>query len=310
MTGEPLPWQAAAWRQLRQARIDGRLPHALLLHGRGGLGKHSFAYAFGQWLLCEQPGDAACGQCKRCRQFAAGSSPDFFVLAPPEDKKIINVEQVRDLIDTLSLTSHAGGGRVALIDPADAMNVSAANSLLKTLEEPPGDTVLLLVSARPARLPATVRSRCQHVRFAPPPEAAALAWLEEQGLDAAMARKSLALAAGRPLTALALGRDGGIQRREAVIAGVRGIVSGDKNPVAVAETLGKEPLAETLEILSGWAAAEIRRTRGDAGSRALFATLDRLYAAEKLRDTPVSPQLLLEGLLIPLAPAPRKRTGY
>lgn len=308
MIARPLPWQTDIWRQLQRARGDGRLPHALLLHGRTGLGKRALASAFAQWLLCDDPGNMACGECKPCRQFAAGSSPDFSVLAPPEDKKIINVEQVRDLIDALSLTSHAGGSRVALIEPAEAMNVSAANSLLKTLEEPPGDTVLLLVSARPARLPATVRSRCQHIRFAPPPETVARSWLEEQGVDAAAARKSLALAAGRPLKALALARDG-VDRREAVLSGVRGVVSGNKNPVAVAEALSKEPLAETLEVLSGWVMEEIRAARGDAASRRLFATLDRLYEAEKLRDTPVSPQLLLEGLLVPLAPAPRRRTG-
>lgn len=299
----PFPWQSEQWRQLQQAHAAGRMPHALLLHGSVGLGKHAFATALAQWLLCRRPGERACGECNACRQFAAGSSPDFVTVAPLEDKKTISVEQVRELIETLSLTSHAGGFRAAVIEPADAMTPSAANALLKTLEEPPGSTVLLLVSARPARLPATVRSRCRLIRFTPPPAAAALDWLRAQGLAAGVAGEALSAAHGSPLRAIALGSEGGLERRAIVIAAVREVAAGRRNPVEVADALSKEPLADTIGWLAGWAAEEIRAaTLAGSDARCMLALLDRLYEAEKLRDTSANPQLLLESLLIPLAP--------
>lgn len=304
MMRAPFPWQADQWRQLQQAHAAGRMPHALLLHGNVGLGKHAFATALAQWLLCRSPGETACGECNACRQFAAGSSPDFVTVAPLEDKKTISVEQVRELIDTLSLTSHAGGFRAAVVAPADVMTPSAANALLKTLEEPPGKTVLMLVSARPARLPATVRSRCRLIRFAPPPAASALDWLRAQGgLDARAANEALSASHGSPVRALALATEGGLERRAAVIAAAREVAAGRRNPVEAAEAIVKEPLADTIGWLSGWAAGEIRAaTLAGSDARRMLALLDRLYEAEKLRDTSANPQLLLESLLVPLAP--------
>lgn len=309
---QPLPWQADHWRQLQQARQEDRLPHALLLHGRSGLGKGLFARALAQSLLCAAPRPEACGECRPCRQFAAGSSPDFFSVAPPEDKKTIIVDQIRELIEAMNLTSHAGGRRVAIIEPAEAMNVNAANSLLKTLEEPPAASVLMLVCARPARLPATVRSRCRQLRFAPPPDATALAWLQGRGLREDEARELLALAGRRPLRALALGREGGAERREAVLSGLRDVVAGKQSPLLLAAAWSKEPLAEIIEWAIGWVADALRANAMDdkpdrvmqrLDSRTLLATLDRLYEAEKLRDTSANSQLLLESLLMPLAPA-------
>lgn len=307
----PFPWQEDAWRQLLRARAEDRLPHALLLHGRTGLGKGQFARALAQTLICAEGGDTACGHCNPCRQFAAGTAPDFFLVEPPEDKKTIGVDQIRELIELLALTSHGGGRRVAVIDPADAMNANAANSLLKTLEEPPGSSMLLLVSARPARLPATVRSRCRHVRFAPPAESVAVQWLAAQGVESDTAQKLLDLAGRRPLTALDLNDEANLARSTEISAGARDIVLGKRNPVAIAEAWAKEPLGEVLELLIGWtgsllrsclAAAEPEPAAARLGPHRLLAMLDRLYEAEKLRDTSVNPQLLLESLLAPLAP--------
>ncbi|HET7371672.1 MAG TPA: DNA polymerase III subunit delta' [Gammaproteobacteria bacterium] len=307
----PLPWHADAWDQLLRARRGERLPHALLLHGQGGLGKDHFARALAQSLLCAKGGDTACGECNPCRQFAVGNSPDFFSVEPPEDKKTIKVDQVRELIDALVLTSHGGGRRVAIIEPADAMNASAANSLLKTLEEPPGASVLLLVTARPARLPATVRSRCRQIRFTPPAEDVAVGWLVSQGVEEKAAQRLHQLAGRRPLKALALNEDGGLERTRTVPDAATDIVLGKRNPLAVAEAWTKEPLGEVLELLSAWLAARARSWFAGAppdpaaeklGPRRIFAMADRLYEAEKLRDTSVNSQLLLESLLAPLAP--------
>lgn len=308
---EPLPWQTEMWQQLLAARQQQRLPHALLLHGQAGLGKHHFAQAQAQALLCGKRGRIACGQCHGCRQFEADNSADFFAVEPADGKKIIAVAQIRTLIDALALTSHSGGRRVVIIEPADAMNISAANSLLKTLEEPPGDTVLMLVTARAARLPQTIRSRCRQLRFTLPRRPEALQWLGEQGIDEASAEQLLVLADRRPMKALALHNDDTVQRNAAIKTAVTNIAMGKANPVVVAERLGKEPFHDVIELLMKWVARLARASVvGDSrdavadklGSRGLFALHDRLLEVERLRDTSVNQQLLLESLLVPLAP--------
>jgi DNA polymerase III delta' subunit len=176
------PWTHAQWTQLHQRRQQQRLPHALLLAGPPGLGKADFARDLAQSLLCEQPTAAgmACQHCRSCARFTATTHPDFLVVEPEEPGKAIKVDQVRDLISQFALASHQGGYRIAIVQPAEQMNLAAANSLLKTLEEPPADSLILLISARPSLLPATILSRCQRLEFAPPAHELALAWLNKQ----------------------------------------------------------------------------------------------------------------------------------
>src|SRR5262249_11510749 len=151
--------------------------------------KRELARAFVARVLCrEARGDApACGRCRACEQHAAGSHPDFVAVSFElrDDGKLrteITVDQIRALSARFALTPEAGGYQIAAIDPADAMNQSAANALLKTLEEPSGDTLLLLVSDEPSHLPATIVSRCARVEVRFPPRSEALAWLGTQGV--------------------------------------------------------------------------------------------------------------------------------
>lgn len=251
---ERLPWHEKPWRQLQQRCGAGRLPHALLLTGPAGLGKRDFARRLAGALLCAAPatdGDA-CGRCRGCHLFRAGSHPDFSAVRPAEDGKAIKVDQIRELRDFLSLTTQYGGHKIALLEPADRLNLNAANSLLKTLEEPPGNSLLLLVADQPARLPATVRSRCQLVRFDIPPAEEALPWLASRTTGGLEPRVLLDAAGGAPLAALAFADGERWNRRRLLAESYERTLTGKADPVREAERWLQGDLAESLRWLIGW----------------------------------------------------------
>ncbi len=176
-----LPWHDAACDRLTAAVAAQRLSHGLLLQGPAGVGKERFASALAAALFCTGRGErlVACGECAECVLSKAGTHPDLHWLRIPEDKKSIGVDQVREVCEQLAMTSMRRGYRVAVIAPAEKMTSSAQNALLKTLEEPAPRTVLVLVTARPSALLATLRSRCQRIEVARPGNALALRWLAE-----------------------------------------------------------------------------------------------------------------------------------
>lgn len=186
----------------------GRVPPGLLFFGEEGTGKETAASAFAAALLCRSPdAGGACGKCPDCRAFAAGSHPNFLRIAP--DGPFLTIEEIRALREELALKAFSDRARVALIVPADAMTLQAANALLKTLEEPPPGTHLLLVAHRLFRLPATIVSRCHKVPFLPlSPEVVEeiLLSLPQVGkaYDRAALRAAAACAGGRPGLSLAL----------------------------------------------------------------------------------------------------------
>lgn len=227
--GLTLPWLEPVLHQaasLRQA-------HAVLLQGAVGDGLYEAARAISQAWLCEDVnGVQACGRCTACHLVGQGLHADLCLLLPEalrvqlgltsvdgdegsgdggkatrrKPSRQIRIDDVRGLVDWIVTTSSRGRAKVALIHPAEALNVQAANALLKTLEEPPRGARLLLSCAEPSRLLPTLRSRCQVVRLQPPPAPAAAAWLATQGVaDAAVL---LAAASGRPLEAAALAAAG------------------------------------------------------------------------------------------------------
>lgn len=251
---ERLPWHEPVWRQLQARRAAARLPHALLLVGRGGLGKLQFAHRWAAALLCKAPeasGDA-CGHCRACHLFQAGSHPDYALLQPAEEGKVLKVDQIRQLGEFLGLTAQYGGYKVALLAPADALNLHAANSLLKTLEEPPGNALLMLVTANPARMPATVRSRCQWLRFEPPAAEVALPWLASRCPPGLEPQSLLALAGGAPLAALAAAEPQSWSRRQQLFESYQQVLAGSADPIRAAEGWLQGDLAENLRWLVGW----------------------------------------------------------
>ena len=228
------PWHQTLQTQLHDARQGDRLPHALLFSAEADCGHEAFVAALAQSLLCLQPNDAglACGVCRSCEVFRSAAHPDFIQVSVPDDKKVIAVDQIRTLNRFLELSRSYSPVRVAVINDADAMNVNAANSLLKTLEEPAAYTHILLFSLQAGRLLPTIRSRCQHIRMPLPARSEALAWLEanlagsrhpagpedsvESGQEQSAA-ELLTLAAGRPLGAAKL-TDGELRAKHALWA--------------------------------------------------------------------------------------------
>ncbi|MDQ5911263.1 MAG: polymerase subunit delta [Pseudomonadota bacterium] len=320
MNDTQLPWHDAQWRQLQQRRTAGRLAHALLLTGPAGLGKLTFARRLGQALLCESPdtGGDACGRCRSCRLFQAGTHPDYSPVQPAEEGKVIKIDQIRDLCAFLSYTPQYGGYKIALLQPADRLNVNAANSLLKTLEEPLGDCLLLLVTAQPARLPATVRSRCQILSFSSPSPDIALPWLKARiagGLDAAVL---LETAGGAPLAALTYADGERWRRRKELADNYEQVMAGRLDPIRAAEHWARGDLAENLRWLVSWQIDQIRlkmspqpprlnnpdlrsRLRGWAERQAPRLLFERLDTAIRLHTlcvtTQVRTDILLEAFL-------------
>jgi DNA polymerase-3 subunit delta' len=247
------PWLEPGRQLVANALLQGRLPHGLLLTGPDGLGKARLVEAITAQLLCQSATleAGACGHCDACAQLAAGSHPDYLTVGIEEDASVIKVDQIRALGEQLSLSSHQGGYKVAVINPADLMNINAQNSLLKTLEEPSDNTVLLLVSERPSQLQATVRSRCQQIRLEVPEQDMALRWLGKQGLEGPL-ETYLLMAHGAPLAALQQARAGSIESRREHFNALVGILEGRATPIAVAEAWSKETDMQGLRWMQEW----------------------------------------------------------
>ncbi|WP_324657978.1 DNA polymerase III subunit delta' [Burkholderia thailandensis] len=268
------PWQTDDWARLQALRAHW--PHALLLYGQAGIGKLAFARHLAKGFLCETPRENGepCGACAACTWFEQGHHPDYRIVVPEalaaelpgaadEPKaadadeggkktktpsKEIKIEQVRALVDFCGIASHRGGARVVVLYPAEALNVAAANALLKTLEEPPSGVVFLLVSARIDRLLPTIVSRCRQWPMTVPAPDAAAAWLAAQNV--ADANALLAEAGGAPLAALALASDENRPLRDWTLAQLAAGAACD--PFACGETLQKLPVPVVLGWLQRW----------------------------------------------------------
>jgi DNA polymerase-3 subunit delta' len=257
------PWHDELWQKIM--RMRSRMPHALLLQGRAGIGKLDFAAALAQALLCDHPqvDQTACGTCSSCNWFLQDNHPDFRRLEPGESsatpgddetenkpatkKTQIAVDQVRDLADFFGLSSHRAGLRVVLLHPAEALNPSAANALLKMLEEPPPSVLFLLVTHNPQRLLATIRSRCSKLDMPVPPRLLAEQWLIQQGVQQAAER--ISYTGGAPLLALAL--EEGAEKRWAELH-VALSHAGGMDVFAAATSSLKEGLTQVVDALQKW----------------------------------------------------------
>jgi DNA polymerase-3 subunit delta' len=338
------PWNEAKAIALQRDRQH--LPHALLFAGPKGLGKNALATWLAQLLLCAKPSSEGnpCGLCQSCRLFAAGSHPDLHVLQPeanykssdsliaqyalryaPADKSkeskdstVIRIDQVRSLIEDAQTRPQIAACKVMLLSPADTMNVNSANSLLKLLEEPPPDSYLVLAADHPARLPATIRSRCARMEFRAPPAETAQAWLQAQNLSSSDAKLLLELAAGAPLTALEYAKTDFLGQRATLLGDMEHLAGGQDDPLGCAtrwKALGTE---RCLLWLQGWLSdlmliaiqanterlhnpdlrPRLQALEKRLNLKQLFSFADRVAQGRSLLGGPLDEQLLLEDLLI------------
>lgn len=310
------PWQAAAWKEFEAGLAADRLSHAYLIEGPQGLGKLHLAFRMAARVL-DVPWPAEDPPIPL-------SHPDLsWVTLETDDegkqKKQIGIQQIRDICASLAMTSYSGGWKVAVVWPAEQLNPHSANALLKTLEEPAPRTLLLLVRSRLDTLPATIASRCQRIRIAPPPPEEAIPWLEARA-DGGEWRRLLALAGDAPLMALLLAQEGFGDLDESFTADLLGIVGRRREPLEVAAEWARSPLPMTLRWLDVWTselvrlkatgssasmAAERQRTLQTALERIplqrLFRYKDEVRAAMMRNDGVFNTQMVLEGLLAPWA---------
>ncbi|MGB5734655.1 MAG: DNA polymerase III subunit delta' [Thiohalocapsa sp.] len=321
---EPLPWLQTHWQRLWQSRRDDRLGHALLLTGPAGIGKRHFADLLAAGLMCTRSANDGlpCGTCADCQLIAAGNHPDLVHLGPDPESKSgeIKVDAVRELCSRQSLTANRGPRAVLRIAPAEAMNLFAANSLLKTLEEPTDSTLLILISEDPSRLPATVLSRCQRLTMLPPNTATAVAWLSER-LDYPRRRDLallLRLAHDAPLRVWAVADDQWLELRSDSFRRFLAIAQGREDPVTTAAAWQQQEAALVLEWLGAWI-SDLLRMGHDSQAvylnnpdlRAELATLtikvspiaahrflQQILQARALATSTINKQLLFESLLV------------
>ena len=254
----PGEWSAVAGHEETKERLqtllrEGRVPHALLFSGPRGIGKRMLAVATAAALLCKSPKDGlACGVCESCRALAAGTHPDFYAVLPEKAGKAarsIKIEQIRELRAEAARRPRLSARRTVLLDDVETMNDAAANALLKTLEEPPGDTVFFLVTgARQALLP-TIVSRCTGVRFAPLNDEAMAQVLTEHGVSEELLKPLIALAEGSAGRALRLFEEDALSLREDAMTTLEHLPQMTPEDVF---SLGEQLGAMDRERLSEW----------------------------------------------------------
>ncbi len=236
----PYPWQLDIWELLLRQFRAKRLPHALLIQGEPVTGKRHFVNALGQKLLCTGNDEFACGECKNCQLFLAGTHPDFVNVGLEEKSKQIKVDQIRSAVDFISKTSQQGGMKIVVIEPAEQMNINAANSLLKCLEEPAGDSLIILVSHAPNRLLPTIRSRCQNIIIYKPQLQQADKWLATFIQNAEQRNALMMLANNNPLLALEYADKEMIDIYNNTIKQLAGLQAAGESLVKQAEKIDKE----------------------------------------------------------------------
>jgi DNA polymerase-3 subunit delta' len=301
------PWQQRAYERAAAALDSGRMGHAMLFCGPAHLGKRAVAERLARRALCRAPGGDGepCGHCRSCQLYAAGTHPDCSIVSFVMNKEgtrlrtEIVIDQIRVLSEKLALTPQYGGAQIAIVDPADAVNHFAFNALLKTLEEPQGGRYLWLLSAQPARLPATIRSRCQKLEVPLPPKQEALDRLLAQGHATQAASEALEAARGHPGLADVWLRDGALEIRREVSADLGKLSRGDASPTETAQRWAADEHALLrLRFAADLALAQASGLTDSLRTRRLATWFDAANRTRSLLRTTVRADLAIAELLL------------
>jgi DNA polymerase-3 subunit delta' len=322
------PWTKVLYQSLLSNQQNSVLPHALLLTGIDGLGKLAMSQLLAKSLLCQQThptGDdktpLPCGECHDCNLFKANHHPDYLLIEPEKKGGNILIDQIRQLTAFVSLKSHLGGMQLIVINQAHCLNRNAANSLLKTLEEPTQNVLLLLISSNPNRLPATVKSRCQLRVMETPKLESALQWL--QATDSATTQPeqmltALRLSYGAPLLAQSYLADGVIEQYHTQFSQFLALSTRPISVVEVAAAWATDGGKHSLHWMLSWVSCLIRfkfrlsiaakdidegeqqlqNLSASVDLNGLYVYYDKLLVSIRLLDSQVNTQLLLEELLV------------
>lgn len=271
----------------RRAVRSGKTSHAYIFEGPSGCGRRKTALALIQALFCGQVNDDACGVCPACRKVAAGNHGDIHFVAPLPDKRDISIGQLRELQAELALRPYEAPRKACLIEPAERMNVNSANSFLKTLEEPPGNALIILLTENADLLLQTIRSRCQLIRFSPLSPESVRSLLTRSGMDDATAALMSQLSDGSMEHAADLDREALTQRQEGLLRHIDSIsLERIATIFTASEELGgnREETLELLDMLLSFARDMIHLAAGcnDITNMAVRSSLERLSAGLSL----------------------------
>lgn len=313
------PWQQSNWRHLCDYKSQNRIPQALLITGIKGLGKRRLADQFAFSLLCAtpKPDGFCCGHCDSCLLIKAGTHPDFILIEQTEPGKAIGIDPIRAVIADTQLKPQYDAYRVVIIDPADQMNRSAANAFLKCLEEPGERTVIILISDRPASMPATIISRCQKLAVDTPDKETIIAWLKQQDIENNL-EILIGMAQNSPLLARQYAGEQTLSLRNDCFREWLAIAKQQASPVIVAENWLKLPQSALLSWLSSWTidiikcfyqtkpanfnnpdlVSLLQELTGQLDLKSLYKHYDLLLASRKRLDTQTNKQLMFEEILI------------
>ncbi len=314
-----LPWQQQNWDHLNSYIQQQRIPQALLITGRKGLGKQQLATQFAQSLLCTArlTSGLFCGHCSSCVLFSAGTHPDFIQVTPEEDKKTIGIDAIRDLITKLTLKPQFDSYRVVLINPGHQLTNNAANSFLKCLEEPNERTCIILLTEKPTKLPATIISRCQKLTVVIPSQTMAKNWLNSEKVSENI-EVLLNLTQGAPLLAKEYANDAIIKTRLQCFNDWLKVAKSELNPIVLAEQWHKQDVGNLMFWQISWITdiiksrysletdslyhADLKNSLQELSLKlnlkSVYKYYDLLLASQQKLETQINKQLMFEEILI------------
>lgn len=299
------PWWEQQQEQLLALIAEDRFPHALLLNAARGLGSEPFVNWLINHMFCAQSdADRVCGECSDCRLLSAGTHPDLLEIEPEGGSRQIKVVQIRQAVDFLQKTAQQGGKKILIVMAADRMNVNAANALLKSLEEPAGETLIVLMSYDNGSILPTIRSRCAVIAVTSPPVEMSLAWLVGQGYSEQESRQALMVSNYRPILAHDLLNGGGLSLRFEWESDLLALFSGELSAFHIADKC-QDDSDDWLEWVLIWLSCKAKENslkNCDVQNAALITLYDRILSlqADLLAGANINRRLAMESILLNL----------